>query len=49
MIRKWMQRLVAALILALLVVTVLHRDRYRSMCFGTPSGAPQQEESRMDS
>ena len=49
MIRKWMRRLVAALILALLVVTVLHREKYRSICFDTEPPAPQLQESRSDS
>lgn len=53
MIKKIFGLLAAAAILALLVVTVLHRDRYRSWCFAptaeitpaapaaTPAKAPE--------
>lgn len=39
MIKKIFGLLAAAAILALLVVTVLHRDRYRSWCFA-PAAEP---------
>ena len=40
MIQKWLRRIGALLILALLAMTVLHRDRYRSLLFDHEAAAP---------
>lgn len=44
MIRKWLGRLFAAAVVALLVFAVLHRDRYRSLLFDDGAAETEQTE-----
>ncbi|WP_290508711.1 hypothetical protein [Alistipes sp.] len=46
MIRKWLGRLFAAAVVALLVFTVLHRDRYRSLLFDAAPAATEATNGR---